>query len=86
MVVRKRSVPATSTWISRISRQLDDKEVIARANAQAWNPESDEYISIAKLEYDVKAELGEYPVRFATANGTEHRAEDFCGESAVCKK
>ena len=36
--------------------QLDDKEVIARANAQAWNPESDEYISIAKLEYDVKPE------------------------------
>lgn len=40
---------------------LDDKEVIARANAQAWNPESDEYISIAKLEYNVKPELGEYP-------------------------
>ena len=57
--------------------QLDDKEVIARANAQAWNPESDEYISIAKLEYDVKPELGEYPVRFATANGTEIERKIF---------
>ena len=56
---------------------LDDKEVIARANAQAWNPESDEYISIAKLEYNVKPELGEYPVRFATANGTEIERKIF---------
>ena len=33
--------------------ELDDKEVIARANAQAWDPESDEYISIPKIEYEV---------------------------------
>ncbi len=51
-------------------KALDDKEIIARSNAQAWDPESDEYISIAKIEYDLKEELGEYPVRFSTANGT----------------
>ena len=49
---------------------LDDKEVIARANAQAWNPETDDYISIAKIEYDIRPEVGEYPVRFSTAAGT----------------
>ena len=49
---------------------LDDKEIIARSNAQAWNPESDDYISIAKIDYDLKEELGQYPVTFSTANGT----------------
>ncbi len=50
--------------------KLDDREVIARANAQAWDAQSDDYISIAKLEYEVKNEIGAYPVRFATASGT----------------
>ncbi|MBR6638599.1 MAG: TOBE domain-containing protein, partial [Lachnospiraceae bacterium] len=49
---------------------LDDKEIIARSNAQAWTPENDEYISIAKIEYDLQEELGQYPVKFSTANGT----------------
>ena len=49
---------------------LDDKEVIARADAQAWNPETDDYISISSIEYDVKEEEGEYPVVFSTAGGT----------------
>ena len=51
-------------------KNLDDKEVIALSNAQAWDPETDEYISIHKVEYDVKEELGEYPVRFTAAGGT----------------
>ena len=51
--------------------ELDDKEVIARANAQAWDPESDEYISIPKIEYEVSKEEGQYPVVFSTANGTK---------------
>ena len=51
-------------------KDLDDKEIIARSNAQAWDPESDEYISIAKVEYDLKEEEGQYPVTFATSNGT----------------
>ncbi|MBQ8934657.1 MAG: ABC transporter ATP-binding protein [Lachnospiraceae bacterium] len=49
---------------------LDDKEVIARADAQAWNPETDDYISISSIEYSVKEEEGEYPVVFSTAGGT----------------
>jgi len=51
-------------------KDLDDKEIVALSNAQAWNPETDDYISIAKIEYDLKEELGQYPVTFSTANGT----------------
>ena len=51
-------------------KTLDDKEIVARADAQAWNPQTDEYISISKIEYDLKEELGEYPVTFSTSNGT----------------
>ena len=51
-------------------KNLDDKEVIALSNAQAWNPETDEYISISKVEYDVQEEPGQYPVTFHTPGGT----------------
>lgn len=51
-------------------KDLDDKEVVARSNAQAWNPETDDYISISKIEYDVREEEGQYPVTFSTSNGT----------------
>ena len=51
-------------------KNLDDKEVIALSNAQAWNPETDEYISISKVEYNVQAEPGQYPVTFHTPSGT----------------
>ena len=58
-------------------KELDDKEIVARADAQAWNPESDEYISISKIEYDLKEELGEYPVTFSTAAGTSVQRRIF---------
>lgn len=51
-------------------KELDEKEIIARADAQAWSTETDEYISIAKIEYDLKGEIGTYPVRFYTPSGT----------------
>ena len=51
-------------------KELDDKEIVARSDAQAWNPETDEYISISKIEYELKEEIGEYPVTFSTSNGT----------------
>ena len=51
-------------------KELNDAEIIARADAQAWNPETDEYISISKIEYELKEEIGEYPVTFSTSNGT----------------
>lgn len=49
---------------------LDDKEIIALSNAQAWDPETDEYISIAKVEYSLEKEEGKYPVTFTTSGGT----------------
>ena len=51
-------------------KDLDDKEIIARSNAQAWDPVNDKYISIAKIEYDLSEEEGQYPVKFSTSNGT----------------
>ena len=51
-------------------KDLDDKEIVARSNAQAWDPETDEYISLSHIEYELQEEIGQYPVRFATANGT----------------
>ena len=64
---------------------LDDKEIIARADAQAWSPETDEYISINRIEYDLKEELGEYPVVFATANGTSIERKIFVVNQRVVK-
>lgn len=48
---------------------LDDKEIIARADAQAWYTETDELMSISKLEYDLKKEEGEYQVTFTSSSG-----------------
>ncbi|WP_455678272.1 ABC transporter ATP-binding protein [Sharpea azabuensis] len=50
---------------------IDDTEIIARAGAQAWNPETDEFTSIAHVETDLKQETGEYHVTFSTSNGLE---------------
>ncbi len=49
---------------------LTDSEVIARANAQAWNGE-DEFVSLSKVEYSLKPEVGTYPCTFGTSAGTE---------------
>ncbi len=48
---------------------LSPGEVIARANAQAWN-EQNEDLSLTTVEYDVKEEVGTYSCRFATEKGT----------------
>lgn len=50
--------------------ELTDADIVARADAQAWNPETDEWISISKIEYEIKAENGTYPVTFSTSAGT----------------
>ena len=50
--------------------KLDDKEIIALSNAQAWNPETDELTSISKIEYELQEELGTYPVIFHAPGGT----------------
>ena len=51
-------------------KALDDKEIIARADAQAWDPGTDEYASISSVKYEIKAEAGSYPVTFSTSGGT----------------
>ncbi len=50
--------------------ELDDATIIARADAQAWNPDEDELISIKEVQYSIKKENGTYPVTFSTAAGT----------------
>lgn len=49
---------------------LDEKEIIARANAQAWNPRTDASISISTVKFSLKNEAGIYPVTFQTKEGT----------------
>ena len=49
---------------------LNDTEVIARANAQAWDFE-DQDVSISKVTYDVLPKQGVYPCTFETSNGTK---------------
>ncbi|MBR0138150.1 MAG: ABC transporter ATP-binding protein [Erysipelotrichaceae bacterium] len=56
--------------------ELTDTEVIARANAQAWD-EDDEFLSIKKVEYEIKAEPGTYEVTFGTSKGTEITIKAF---------
>ena len=58
-------------------KDLNDAEIIARADAQAWETQEDEYISISKIEYDIKEEIGTYPVTFATSNGTSVSIDVF---------
>lgn len=48
---------------------LDDKDIIARADAQAWKPSDDSYTSINKIEHELKEELGEYIVTYSTSSG-----------------
>lgn len=50
--------------------KLNDDEVIARADAQAWERESEDYVSLRNVEYDIKAEEGTYPLTFSTHAGT----------------
>ncbi len=50
--------------------ELTDADIIARADAQAWNPETGTLISISKVEYTIEAKNGIYPVTFTTQAGT----------------
>ncbi len=49
---------------------LDESTIISRADAQAWNPDTDELISIKDINYTIEKENGSYPVTFTTAAGT----------------
>lgn len=50
--------------------ELTVADIIARADAQAWKISDEELISISKVEYDIKAEKGTYPVTFSTSSNT----------------
>ncbi len=50
--------------------EINDAFIIARADAQAWNPETEERISISSVEYQASKEKGSYPVTFKTSAGT----------------
>ena len=66
-------------------KDLDDKEIIALSNAQAWEVSSDEYISIAKVEYELSEEEGQYPVVFTTSKGTSIERTIFVVDQPVVK-
>lgn len=51
-------------------KDIDDKEIIARADAQAWLTETEELLSISNIETDLKEEIGEYTVTFTTQGNT----------------
>ena len=48
---------------------IKEAEIIARANAQAWN-DKDEFVSLTKVHYELKEEVGVYPCTFGTDAGT----------------
>ena len=48
---------------------LDEFEIIARADAQAWNPETDSYLSISKIEHELEEKEGTYEVVYYTHSG-----------------
>ena len=55
---------------------ITDQDLILRANAQAWTAdEEEEEISITKVEHDIKAKAGKYPIVFKTAAGTSVSAD-----------
>ncbi len=51
-------------------KELTNADIIARADAQAWDPIKDEFLSISKIEYEILPENGTYPVTFYTHAGT----------------
>ena len=50
--------------------ELTDAFIIDHSDAQAWNPDTDERLSIHSVTYEVKPEYGKYPVTFTTLAGT----------------
>lgn len=51
-------------------KTMTDQEIIARANAQAWDATSEEDISITEVITDLKDEAGKYECTFKTHEGT----------------
>lgn len=51
--------------------ELTKADIIARADAQAWDAKTDDWISISKVEYHLEKKNGTYPVTFHTSAGTQ---------------
>ena len=51
-------------------KDITSEEIIARANAQAWDSDTEEDHSIDKVEYNLEEKPGKYPVTFDTSLGT----------------
>ena len=51
-------------------KDITDEELIARSNAQAWDSDSEEDISITKVIRDIKEEAGAYEITFMTDKET----------------
>ncbi|MBO4617262.1 MAG: ABC transporter ATP-binding protein [Lachnospiraceae bacterium] len=51
-------------------QEITDEFIIARADAQAWNPATEDRISIHSVNYEAAPEYGTYPVTFSTQAGT----------------
>ena len=49
---------------------ITNDELIARANAQAWNSDTEEDISITSVEHKIKEKAGAYNITFKTEKGT----------------
>ena len=61
--------------------ELNEAGIIARADAQAWDAKTEDWISIHKVEYEIKPEIGTYPVTFSTKAGTMVSAQMFVREA-----
>lgn len=53
---------------------MTEREIIARAHAQAWD-RNNEDVSLSKVEYDLRPEVGTYSCTFGTDKGTEITVE-----------
>lgn len=51
--------------------EISNSEIIARANAQAWNSEDESDIGIKEVIHSIEEKPGKYPVTFKTNQGTE---------------
>ena len=63
-------------------KDIDDAEIIARADAQAWDTKTNENLSISKIDYDIEEAFGTYPVTFETAEGTKTTIRVFVVQQA----
>ncbi|MBF0579741.1 ABC transporter ATP-binding protein [Erysipelotrichaceae bacterium RD49] len=47
---------------------IEERDLIARADAQAWNDETDEQLSIERVETNLEDKIGTYTITFSTQN------------------